>query len=78
MGFGDDFEHDRRRKKKFFIVGGIVLLIVVVVAIVVPVVVIKNRDNAASNSYPNYTKLSYTLHETCKWRPSSRRRKCPT
>lgn len=39
------------------------IVVVLVIIIVVPVVVTKNKQN---NSYPDYTKLNYTLTDTCK------------
>lgn len=39
------------------------IAIIIIIVVVVPVEVTKNHKG---NSYPDYTKLNYTLLETCK------------
>lgn len=38
------------------------LVVVIVIVIAVPIAVTRNKKN----SYPNYSKLNYTLTDTCK------------
>ena len=43
---------------------GIGVAVAIIIAIAVPVGITVDR---ARNRYPNYTKLNYTLAETCEW-----------
>lgn len=48
------------KRKRTWIISAVVLIIAIIVAVVAGVLVTK------ANRYPDYTKLNYSLQDTCK------------
>lgn len=63
MAYGNEkYSSPWYRKKRTWAV----VALVIIIAIVVPVAVVVTRNKNRENAYPDYTKLNYTLLETCE------------
>ena len=57
--------YDLRRWGLLAWAGAVTAVIIVVAVIVVPVLLVTRR-NSSADPFPNYAKLNYSIHETCK------------